>query len=155
MLKFPKPQRKKKPPKPLNRKRKFHANKIINSQTKSHPRPGRIIKTHKPVKRIKPKLSAKTKTKAEKEYLSQVAALGCLICQSPAEIHHIRSNMGLGRRNSHFMVLPLCPTHHRTGGHGIAFHAASKIWQDRYGTETELLNKVHEMLELEQTKESC
>lgn len=87
----------------------------------------------------------------EREHLSKVAELGCLICnsmgyESEAEIHHIRSGMGMGQRASHFEVIPLCHKHHRTGGYGVAFHAGSKIWQQKYGTETELLQRVRKML---------
>jgi hypothetical protein len=81
-------------------------------------------------------------TKVEKQYLSKVAELGCIICKSPAEIHHIRTGMGIGQRNTNFMVLPLCPQHHRTGGFGIAIHAGQKTWEQNFGTELELLELV-------------
>ena len=86
-------------------------------------------------------------TKEEKLHLSRVADLGCLICNRPAEIHHIRSQIGMGRRASNFEVLPLCETHHRTGGHGIAFHAGRKTWEQKYGYERDLLDKVKNMLD--------
>lgn len=86
-------------------------------------------------------------TSAEKKHLSAVAELGCLICRMPAEIHHCRLGMGKGQRDSHFRVLPLCPTHHR-GGYGIGFHGGKRIWQEKYGTEEELLLKVDEELRL-------
>jgi hypothetical protein len=39
--------------------------------------------------------------------------------ESPAQVHHIRSGHGAGRReNCHFLTIPLCPSHH-TGMHGI------------------------------------
>lgn len=87
-------------------------------------------------------------TKAEKEHLGRVAALGCIVCrhaETPfmaAEVHHIRQGAGMGRRNSHFETIPLCPMHHRTGGYGVAFHAGPKVWQELYGTERELLEEV-------------
>lgn len=87
-------------------------------------------------------------SKAEKAHLDKVASLGCIICGGVAEIHHIRMGMGLGQRNSHLNVIPLCHLHHRTGGHGIAFHAGKKTWQKKYGTEMELLNKVNERIKL-------
>lgn len=82
-------------------------------------------------------------TKAEKQHLSMVAELGCIICSMPAEIHHIRAGMGLAMRNSHFNVIPLCPTHHRNGGYGIAFHAGKKAFEAKYGTEEELLKQTN------------
>lgn len=88
----------------------------------------------------------------EKEYLARVAELGCLVCNSmgydsPAEIHHIRSGQGMGQRASHFDAIPLCHAHHRTGGYGVAFHAGPKIWQEKYGTETEMLHRVQNALD--------
>jgi len=78
--------------------------------------------------------------------ISRVAALGCLICEMPAEIHHVRRGQGKSQRASDDEVLPLCPPHHRTGGYGVAFHAGKQIWQSLYGTEEELLLAVKEKL---------
>lgn len=92
-------------------------------------------------------------TKAEREHLSRVAEIGCIVClnenlgQSPAEIHHIRSGKGMGQRASNYEAIPLCPAHHRNGGHGIAFHAGPRVWQERYGSEELLLNQVKEILQ--------
>lgn len=92
-------------------------------------------------------------TKAEREHLSKVAEIGCIVClnenygQSPAEIHHIRSGQGMAQRASNYEVIPLCPIHHRNGGHGVAVHAGIETWQERFGTEVELLNQVKEMLQ--------
>jgi len=91
--------------------------------------------------------------KADREHLNRVASIGCIVClnlgygQSPAEIHHIRAGMGMGQRNDHKRSIPLCHAHHRTGGHGVAFHAGPKAWQEKYGTEQELLTQVGEILE--------
>jgi len=80
-------------------------------------------------------------------HLSKVAALGCIVCRnhgfddSPAEIHHIRAGQGL-KRASHYETIPLCPTHHRIGGYGIAFHAGKVAWEKVFGTEKELLATV-------------
>ena len=87
-------------------------------------------------------------TKLERLHLSRLAALGCIVClregfgHSPAEIHHIRAGVGMGRRSSHLDAIPLCHAHHRTGGHGVAFHAGKQAFESRYGTETELLEDV-------------
>lgn len=92
-------------------------------------------------------------TKAEREHLSKVAEIGCIVClnenygQSPAEIHHIRSGQGMAQRASNYEVIPLCPIHHRNGGHGVAVHAGIETWQERFGTEVELLEQVKEMLQ--------
>lgn len=89
--------------------------------------------------------------KAEKQHLDKVQQLGCIACQkigyfgTPAEIHHIRTGIGKGQRASNYQVIPLCPHHHRNGGHGEAFHAGPKTWQERFGSELSLLEEVNFM----------
>lgn len=91
-------------------------------------------------------------TKDEKRHMSKVAELGCIVCRregygiSPAELHHPRANAGMGQRASNFDVIPLCPAHHRIGGHGIAIHAGQKTFEARYGTEAELLEATNALL---------
>lgn len=88
-------------------------------------------------------------TQAEKKHLSRVAALGCIVCrnlqlgESPAEIHHVRSGQGAGQRADHFHAIPLCPLHHRQGGHGVAVHAGRKTWEKNFGSELGLLAQVN------------
>ena len=55
----------------------------------------------------------------EKKYLGAVASLGCMVCGGPAEIHHIRQFAGMSQRASNWLVVPLCPGHHRTGRNSI------------------------------------
>lgn len=90
-------------------------------------------------------------TKDEKKYLARVAELGCIICDrlgypgTPAEIHHIRTHTGAGKRASHYDTLPLCPEHHRgnTGVHGLG----RKAFERRYAiTEIDLLDEVKQKL---------
>lgn len=93
-------------------------------------------------------------TKAEKAHLNALADIGCIVCLNlgygftPAEIHHIRHGVGMGQRNSHKNAIPLCHTHHRTGGHGVAFHAGKKAFESSYGTEVELLAQLIELLKV-------
>ena len=90
-------------------------------------------------------------TKAEKEHLSKVAALGCMVCRrmgyegTPAEIHHPRRGTGLGQRASHYDAIPLCPEHHRgnTGIHGLGTKGFPKRWGF---TEADLLDEVKMLL---------
>jgi len=83
--------------------------------------------------------------KSEKEYFEKLVEFGCVVCKkdigvyTQPSIHHIREGMGIGQRNSTENCLPLCPTHHQHGGYGIAFHAGKKAFEERFGTETELL----------------
>ncbi len=83
-------------------------------------------------------------TKARDKHFSRVADLGCIVCQSPAEIHHCFTSMGCKKDDT--KVIPLCPYHHRTGGYGFAIHAGKKTWQDRHGSEMELFDKTIELL---------
>lgn len=91
---------------------------------------------------------SRSKTKAEKLHLSRVAELCCIVCRNeglgdtPAEIHHCSSGTGMSVRADNFHVIPLCHTHHRTGGHGVAIHAGRQSWENKFGTETELLVQV-------------
>lgn len=89
--------------------------------------------------------------KSDREYLSKVASIGCIICyragypETPAEIHHIRDvGLGLGVRNDNANTLPLCPLHHRgnEGIHGMG----RKAWERKFATQSELLEQVKEIL---------
>ncbi len=88
----------------------------------------------------------KKPTKAEREYMSRVADTGCIICKSPAEIHHL-TGAGMGLRSSNYDILPLCPHHHRTGGHGNAIHAGTETWENIFGTQEELRDNLTQLIE--------
>ena len=99
--------------------------------------------------------------KREKEYLSKVADIGCIICYrlgyvgTPAEIHHIRGlGLGMGVRNSHDNVIPLCPEHHR--GTNAGYHGMGrKAWEKKHETnEQQLLLQVKELLNDEEIESS-
>jgi hypothetical protein len=88
-----------------------------------------------------------SKTKADKQWLDDVSSLGCVACrnaglgQSLAEIHHVRTGVGMAQRAAHTRVLPLCTLHHRAC-YPIGFHAAAKSWQAEHGSEETLLAQV-------------
>jgi hypothetical protein len=95
----------------------------------------------------------KAATVAEKAHMGSLASLGCIVCKnkfglfSPACVHHVRRGMGMGQRK-HLKTVPLCPTHHQTGGPGIAFHATGRDeWEELYGREEDLFKQAMEMLE--------
>lgn len=75
-----------------------------------------------------------------------MAALGCIVCGLPAEIHHLKFQTGIGRKAGPYDTIPLCPAHHRTGGYGVAYHAGPAAWEHTFGRQTELLERVREML---------
>lgn len=108
-----------------------------------------------PLKRtpFKSKPRKATKTAAERENMSQVAQLGCMVCRrlygphEPAQVqlHHPRRGTGMGQRASHMDVIPLCAEHHlgSTGVHGIGVKGFEKF----YGfNEADLLEDVKRML---------
>ena len=59
--------------------------------------------------------------------MDRVAGLGCAVCRrlgwgaTPAELHHPREGQGGAQRASDWLVVPLCPEHHRgtAGLHGL------------------------------------
>ena len=91
-------------------------------------------------------------TRAELLHMTRVGRMGCIVCRNlgygptPAELHHPRANAGAGQKASHMDVIPLCPAHHRTGGHGVAFHAGRQAFENAFGTELELLAQVRALL---------
>jgi len=56
---------------------------------------------------------------AEKRHMGRVAAMGCLVCCMPAEVHHVTAYRSVRITRSHRRVVPLCPSHHRTGPHAV------------------------------------
>jgi hypothetical protein len=89
-------------------------------------------------------------SKAEvKTRFSLLHGMGCIICRKEysmytyPEIHHTRYGRGMGQRKKHAMTIPLCPTHHRLGGIGIAFHAGPETWVHEHGTEEKLLKETN------------
>ena len=95
-------------------------------------------------------MAKKRPTVAEKKWMQQVANYGCIACEidgllSPAEIHHIRKHTGMGLRPSHFDILPLCASHHRTGK--ISVHLGKKAFEKKFGTEEQLQKQLRERIE--------
>ena len=88
----------------------------------------------------------KPATDGERDHMSAVAALGCIISGQPAEVHHIA---GHGVRASHYETIPLSAWHHRNGPIGEAVHSGRRSFEARYGTERELLAKTNRRLGIE------
>lgn len=90
-------------------------------------------------------------TKAERAHMAKLAEMGCCICRrqgiegSPAQIHHIRTGTGMGKRAAHTDTLPLCFFHHQ--GPGGIHQLGRKAWERRYGvTELGLLAEILELV---------
>jgi hypothetical protein len=81
----------------------------------------------------------KVATKLEREHMSKVASLGCLVCQRPANVHHIRPvGLGIGMRSGHYQTIPLCHDHHQGQ---FSIHNCKEQFEAMYGTEEELLHR--------------
>ena len=88
--------------------------------------------------------------KVERERLRTIGEMPCYACfqdgrETNAEVHHIRTQTGLGLRPSHFATIPLCGFHHRYGK--VSVHLGKKAFVERYGTEQEILEKVNREIE--------
>ena len=94
-------------------------------------------------------------TKVEKIWMDKVAQLGCFVCQRPANLHHIRNNgkgnIGMGRRSSHYEVIPLCYEHHQ-GNTGI--HLDKINFEKKYGTEKEILKALLLQVKVQECRSS-
>jgi hypothetical protein len=90
------------------------------------------------------KRKKKGKTKNEILHLSRVASIGCIVCGNAACVHHIRHGVGMALRSSHFDTIPLCYFHHQ--GKGGIHTIGRRTWEQKNGTEEELLQKVRHLL---------
>ena len=89
-------------------------------------------------------------TKGDKKIMNYMAQVyGCVVCRREghgfveANIHHLRTGMGMSQRNK--LYIPLCWNHHQHPKHGI--HGGTKSWQKKYGTELELLEYYNDTTE--------
>lgn len=89
-------------------------------------------------------------SKAERKRLNRMAQLGCSLCrhlglgETPASIHHKRTNTGLTRAG-HNEAMPLCHTHHQ-GKEGL--HTMGRMaWEAHFGvTELFLLAETRRLM---------
>ena len=84
--------------------------------------------------------------KKNKKHLALAARIGCLVCtnngypDTPSQLHHIREFTGLACKGDDEDVIALCPTHHLISQNGeIAIHDGLESFENRYGTQQELL----------------
>ena len=89
----------------------------------------------------------KPATRQEKQHMGEVAALGCLICGSPAQVHHVHGH-AFGSK-SNWRVAPLCSQHHHMGPFGHCVHMGAKTFEQNYMTEARMLEIVNERLGVE------
>ncbi len=90
----------------------------------------------------------------QKKRFTSLRDIGCIVCRlengvhSQPEIHHVRDTLGVGQKRDHDRTIPLCPTHHRLGGYGVARHEGLPEWEKRHGSEVGLLDMVNTILEM-------
>ena len=77
----------------------------------------------------------------DRELLSKLAGLGCVVCGGPAQIHHSRAGMGIGMRAGDDAAYPLCAYHHLYGPVGDAVHKGRAKWEERHGAESEHIKR--------------
>jgi len=84
--------------------------------------------------------------------MNSIVQLGCIVCRvhydcdSPAEVHHID---GKTKPDAHLKTIPLCFRHHREGVNSefyVSRHPFKHEFEERYGTEESLLQKVKELI---------
>ncbi len=76
----------------------------------------------------------------EKRHMGRVAELGCLVCDSPANVHHIRTE----RIKNDFLTIPLCWEHHQGD---FSIHNSKRQFTAIYGSELHLLAETLKRLE--------
>jgi hypothetical protein len=88
-------------------------------------------------------------TAEEKTLWDRMAALGCIACREDGKMNRhvsIHHTDGRTKPGCHKKVLPLCAGHHQDGtGEDkdlIAVHPDKRRFEERYGTQEELLEKV-------------
>lgn len=106
-------------------------------------------------------MRGRTPTAEEKRWMDDVQSLGCIVCwkenkiETPAEIHHIDGKTKVG---AHLHVLPLCYFHHREGSackQFISRHPFKRRFEERYGTELDLMFLVEMMVQKKREEQSC
>ena len=92
-----------------------------------------------------------SKRKQDKKHLSRIAELGCCVCLremdcfTACEIHHTRFKCGIAQRSDDIDAIGLCFYHHSAQGFD-GFHKHPKTWQEKHGTEQQLLEWTKEQL---------
>lgn len=91
------------------------------------------------------------------DHWDRIAGLGCCICERPAEVAHCHGGSisdqldpqyrpGMAQKQNHWLVIPLCPEHHR-GNEGLdTYREGVRGWEAKYGTQIEWLEEVSNRL---------
>ena len=90
-------------------------------------------------------------TRAEKKYWDLLAQeVGCIACRldgninTHVSVHHCH---GRTKQGAHMQVLPLCGSHHQTGGEDVpSIHPWKARFEQKYGTQEELMQLCRSIL---------
>lgn len=78
-------------------------------------------------------------TAKSKRYMQKVREVGCLVCNQPANAHHIREE----RNKNDYLTVPLCQEHHLGD---FSIHMSKRQFTNIYGSELDLLAETIERL---------
>ena len=78
-------------------------------------------------------------TAKSKRYMQKVREAGCLVCNQPANAHHIREE----RNKNDYLTVPLCQEHHQGD---FSIHMSKRQFTNIYGSELDLLAETIERL---------
>lgn len=78
-------------------------------------------------------------TAKSKRYMQKVREVGCLVCNQPANAHHIREE----RNKNDYLTIPLCQEHHQGD---FSIHMSKRQFTNIYGSELDLLAETIERL---------
>lgn len=87
-------------------------------------------------------MKGRTVTAEQKRFHDALAGLGCIACRKDGvinthvSIHHID---GRTKLNAHWLVLPVCSSHHQDDGTKTAIHPYKARFEAQYGDQYELL----------------
>lgn len=88
----------------------------------------------------------------DKERLAKLHDLPCIVCskfhlkQTTKTVAHHFIGRGIGKKASDLLTLSLCEYHHTKGNCGEAIHSGRRTWEEKFGTQEELLKDVDELL---------
>ena len=77
-------------------------------------------------------MSKKYKPNHVKRYMNYMADIGCVICATPAQLHHIRIHAS---KRDDMLIIPLCMEHHNE------LHRSKNLFEIKYGAQLTLFSK--------------
>lgn len=95
-------------------------------------------------------MKGRAPNKSEKQFHDSMAQIGCIACRKDGmfnpvvSIHHID---GRTKPGAHKLALPLCYPHHQGDGKVVpSVHGNKRQFENRYGTQRQLLAECNELL---------